>query len=131
MSDILALLDRSGAYVYKGQLRLPTYTSYGCYPIFYYTAKFETLCSDCATTDYFEWLYTLTVNPRDGEVAAWMYDPPVLCDVYWEGPAENCASCNKLMESAYGDPDDTGDTDLGDPRPPENLPYIEPERITP
>lgn len=98
MSDVLELLERSGAYVYKGKLRLPTYTMMGSYPIFYYTRDMETLCSDCATTDYFEWLYSL--NTCDG----WQHDPPVTCDVYWEGPPENCAGCNKVLESAYGDP---------------------------
>ncbi len=102
MSDCLELLTQSGAYVYKGQLSLPTYTMLGCYPLTYYTADFETLCSDCATTDYFEWLYAIPAGEQ------WQYDPPVHVDVYWEGPTDNCAGCNKPIESAYGDPEDTG-----------------------
>lgn len=92
------LLEKSGAYVYKGKLELPTYTSLGCYPLSYYTADFETLCSDCATEDYFEWLYSL--NTCDG----WEHDPPVYAEVYWEGPDDYCSGCNKLMPAAYGDP---------------------------
>ena len=96
--NVLSLLERSGAYVYKGKLRLPARASLGSYPLTYYTREFESLCSDCATTDYFEWLYSL--NTCEG----WQHDPPVYVDVHWEGPAENCAGCNKVMEAAYGDP---------------------------
>jgi hypothetical protein len=96
--DVLSLLERSGAYVYKGMLRLPTYTMLGSYPLTYYTREFESLCSACATTDYFEWLYSL--NTCEG----WQHDPPIYVDVHWEGPSEICAGCNKEMEAAYGDP---------------------------
>lgn len=112
MSDILELLTRSGAYVYKGKLRLPTYTMAGSYPILYFTRGMDTLCADCATTDYFEWLYSL--NTVDG----WQHDPPTNCDVYWEGPDEICIGCNKPIPSAYGDPwaeETEGDMDYRDP----------------
>jgi hypothetical protein len=103
MSDVLELLRISGAYVYKGKLRLPTYTMLGSYPLIYLTRKMDVLCSDCATTDYFEWLYSL--NTCDG----WQHDPPTEYGIHWEGSPEVCESCNKPIESAYGDPDDYRD----------------------
>ncbi len=93
------LLEKSGAYVYKGKLRLPRYAMVGSYTLIYYTAEFESLCSDCATTDYFEWLYSL--NTCDG----WQYDPPVYVQTYDEGPDEICAGCNTAIPSSHGDPD--------------------------
>ena len=77
---------------------LPSYAWPGGYPLTYYTEDFESLCPDCAQTDYLEWLYSL--NTCEG----WQHDPPVYVDVYWEGPADYCAGCNKVMEAAYGDP---------------------------
>lgn len=100
MPDAFALLDRSGAYAYKGKLRLPTFTELGGYPLLYLTAGMDVLCSGCATTDYFEWLYSLN-TPDEADC----YDPPTTCDVYWEGPPDFCSGCDRPIESAYGDPD--------------------------
>ena len=97
-ADPLALLEKSGSFAYKGMLILPAYSPWGAYPRIYYTREFESLCSDCATTEYFGWLYSL--NTCDG----WQYDPPVHVDVYYEGPDVICADCSKPIPSAYGDP---------------------------
>jgi hypothetical protein len=99
VSDIYALLEKSGAHPYKGRLYLPAFTSWGAYTLIYLTKEMETLCSDCATTDYFEWLYSL--NTCEG----WQHDPPVYVQTYDEGPDEICAGCNKPIPSSYGDPD--------------------------
>lgn len=76
---------------------LPAHTWPGAYPIVYYTGNGDMLCADCATviTDY-------TPYPND--------DPIVAIDAYWEGPDEHCAECNAVIQSAYGDPDDTEET---------------------
>ena len=99
MTGMYDLLEKSGAYAYKGKLTLPRYTSIGCYSLIYLTKDMEVLCSDCATEDYFEWLYSL--NTCDG----WQHDPPLYVQTYDEGPDEICVSCNKPIESSYGDPD--------------------------
>lgn len=96
---MLELLEKSGAEAYKGKLRLPAYTSWGSCPLVYYTVDFESLCSECATEGYFEWLYSL--NTCDG----WHHDPPVYVCTHDEGPDAICVNCNKLMPSNYGDPD--------------------------
>ena len=101
MTDVYELPTRAGAYVYKGVWQLPAYSSLGSYPLVYYTREMESLCAECATTDYLTWLYDL--NTCDG----WQNDPPVYVDVYWEGEAEHCTGCNKLIESAYGDPSES------------------------
>jgi hypothetical protein len=95
MPDMLALIERVGL-TSRGQL--PAYTTYGGYPLVYLTSECETLCADCATADYFGWLYAL------GTCDGWQYDPPVMVDVYYEGPDETCANCNSAIPSAYGDP---------------------------
>ncbi len=99
MSDMLSLLENSGAYAYKGRLRLPACTSIGCYTLVYLTKGTDVLCAECATTDYFEWLYSL--NTCDG----WQHNPPIEVGPFWEGPDMNCDGCNKVIESSYGDPD--------------------------
>ena len=93
------LLEKSGAHVYKGRLKLPAYTSMGCYPLVYYTREMKSLCADCATSEYFEWLYSLGTCEEAGA-----YDPPVHVDAYFEGPDEICTGCNARIPSAYGDP---------------------------
>lgn len=94
--DALALLKRVG--VCRG--RLPAFTSLGGYPLVYYTRDMESLCADCATADYFEWLYAISSGEQ------WAYDSPTMVHVYWEGPDDTCANCNKPLPSAYGDPNE-------------------------
>jgi hypothetical protein len=63
---------------------LPAFSSLGGYTIAYYTKDGETLCAECAS------------EPDNGAECS---------DVYYEGPSEYCAECNKEIESSYGDPD--------------------------
>ena len=102
MPDCLDLIQRAGGS--SKYWILPAHAWPGGYPLTYYTANFDSLCQSCAQTDYLEWLYTLTVNQRDLPFAIGYDDPPVHVDIHWEGPAEICAGCNKVMEAAYGDP---------------------------
>lgn len=64
---------------------LPAFTSFGCYPIAYFTKRGDTLCAKCATEDD---------NGDD--------DPVTLADVYWEGEPIQCDDCGCDIESAYG-----------------------------
>lgn len=66
------------------QGKLPAFAWPGGYTIGYYTSDNDMLCSDCAADP-----------DNDAEYI----------DVYYEGPTEFCAGCNKEIESAFGDPD--------------------------
>lgn len=91
--DVLnfAILDSHG--YPKPLIQLPFYSELGSYPIVYYTKDFESLCAECAAKEIREWMY----GEND--------DPPTNYDVYWEGPPEYCAGCNRKIESASGDPE--------------------------
>lgn len=64
--------------------KLPAFSSVGCCTIEYITKAGDVLCAECAS------------DPDNGAID---------CDVYYEGPTEYCAECNKEIESSYGDPD--------------------------
>lgn len=68
--------------------KLPAYAWPGGYPITYLTSDGATVCADCA---------------NDEDVS----DDIVAGDIFYEGPAEECAGCGKIIESAYGDPDES------------------------
>lgn len=59
----------------------------GGYPVIYIAGGCDVLCAACARAE---------VIDNRGTVAT---------DIYEEGPVEYCASCNREIESAYGDPD--------------------------
>lgn len=65
----------------------PSFTSVGGYTLVYVANDESLLCACCAAEEATE----------DG--------PPASPTVFWEGPPEHCEGCNKLIESAYGDPD--------------------------
>lgn len=65
---------------------LPAYAWPGGYQIIYYTNNSDIVCPDCA---------------NDEDVS----DDIVAGDVFYEGPPEQCAGCNQMIESSYGDPD--------------------------
>lgn len=75
--------------------KFPGYTPIGCYTLAYYTEKGEILCADCAST------------AGDGEPGNAEYCVE-MCDVYWEGPTQNCENCDAEIESSYGDPNAEG-----------------------
>lgn len=59
----------------------------GGYPVVFVTSDGDILCAACAKD--------AVLNNRES----------VYTDIYYEGPAECCAGCNREIESAYGDPD--------------------------
>jgi len=79
----------------KPLIELPAYTWPGGYPLIYLTRGGDTLCADCATKDIRAWMY--------GESD----DPPIAFGPYYEGPVIQCDDCNRDIESAYGDPEDS------------------------
>lgn len=70
---------------------LPSFTSYGYYPLIYLTRGGEVLCGHCAT------LQIDSGNDTND-------DPVIDVDAFYEGPDENCADCNRAIPSAYGNP---------------------------
>ena len=81
--------------------KLPAYAWPGGYPIVYYAGDCEPLCPACA-------------NGENGSEAGTdpELDPQWRLEggeVYWEGAPMQCAHCNAVLASAYGDPeaDDT------------------------
>ena len=89
-SDLVPLLSE-----YRG--KLPAFTSYGGYTLIYVTQDNSTLCAGCATEEMLDYL-----DP-DFDCNA---DPPVEYGTYDEGADLNCESCNAVIKSSYGDPDD-------------------------
>lgn len=74
-----------------GTIYFPQYTSFGCYPIGYYTKEGDFLCANCATKNLMsEW----------GDL-----DEAEYADVYYEGPPLEC-QCGTVIDSAYGDPEE-------------------------
>lgn len=74
---------------------LPTYAWPGGYPVLYFDHDAAAICADCA-------------NKRD-----WSDARIIGCEVFYEGADEVCENCNKVIESAYGDPDSPGLPDGG------------------
>jgi hypothetical protein len=76
---------------------LPAYAWPGGYQITYITSDGATVCPECA---------------NDEDVS----DDIVAGDVFYEGPAEQCAGCNRMIESSYGDPDEDDNARAPDAR---------------
>lgn len=74
------------------------FTSLGAYPIYVYTSDGEMLCAECVRENY----RAISTATRHRENDGWRVEGT---DVYWEGPPEHCANCNKALPSAYGDPE--------------------------
>jgi hypothetical protein len=66
------------------------YTFPGAYPVYYLTPEGDALCAECAKTELLDRCDDL--------------DFYLDVDVYYEGPSIYCEECNKIIESAYGDP---------------------------
>jgi len=56
------------------------------------------LCTQCARENYRLISYATRHGIRDGWAASGS-------DVHWEGSAEHCAHCSKVLPSEYGNPD--------------------------
>ena len=69
---------------------LPAFAWPGGYPMLYLDRGGEVLCPECATD-------TLDDEDEMFPAMTWL--------VYYEGAPQQCAACNKVVESAYGDPD--------------------------
>jgi hypothetical protein len=67
-------------------------------PIIYLTPMNDVLCAECAQK---------ALDDPD----EYPENKPVYADVYYEGPAIECDGlCGKMIESAYGDPEDEDET---------------------
>ena len=76
----------------------------GGYPAYIILSDGALICHECARENYKSLSNSLRHHLGDG----WR---PVAHEVYWEGPVDYCAICNKPLKSALGDPDTTSDTD--------------------
>lgn len=70
----------------------------GGYPVYVYTSDGEMLCAACVRENYRAISEATRQRLNDG----WRVEGT---DVYWEGPPEHCANCNKALPSAHGDPE--------------------------
>jgi hypothetical protein len=59
----------------------------------------ESLCIQCARENYGQIARDTVRGSRSGWCASRVY-------VHWEGSAEHCAHCNKVLPSEYGDPEE-------------------------
>ena len=66
----------------------------GGYPIIAIMDGGEVLCFACIKGE-------ASVH-EGGDADGWRFEG---AEVYWEGAPMNCAHCNAVIESAYGDPD--------------------------
>ena len=64
------------------------YTSLGCYPAMFYNNGYID-CAECSRKAFHD-------EPAHSALI-------IQSEVYWEGPAVTCDSCDKEIESAYGD----------------------------
>lgn len=79
--------------------RAGSYTSIGCYPLFWLLADGGTIHPKCGLEEFSQIARSTRDYSRDG----WAFEA---CDVFWEGPDMICDHCNEPIESAYGDPEE-------------------------
>lgn len=91
------LLDLVRTYA-DGQIYLSACAWHGGYDIVYYDMIGEAYCHSCATK------ILLTGSPLASD-DKYNTDMPVDAYIYWEGPDMECALCSKVLEAAYGDPE--------------------------
>ena len=63
-------------------LKLPAYTSFGCYPIVYLTKLDDPMCAECASSNEYH-----------------IHD----AGIHWEGSSHICEGCGEEIESVYGE----------------------------
>jgi hypothetical protein len=88
---------------FKAELELGAYAWPGGYQRRFIMADGESLCFACAEAEAEEIRQAIEDSELHSDWRA------VACDIHWEGAAEQCSNCNKAIESAYGDPDASGD----------------------
>ena len=72
----------------------------GGYLIIYYAQDTAVICSECANGGNDAEFQ----NPECQDDAQWTLAD---CDIYYEGPPLYCEHCNRQLESAYDDPEET------------------------
>ena len=70
----------------------------GGYPLILVMSDGETLCADCAKSEFPAIARATIAKARDG----WRCEG---VEIHYEGPPAYCAHCNAQTESAYGDPE--------------------------
>lgn len=85
--------EQVGGRLTNGQL--PSFTSVGAYTLTYITRDNDVLCAKCATDQ---------IDNEDNDTN---FDPVITADVYYEGPDMQCDNCYAVIESAYGDPEES------------------------
>jgi len=78
----------------------PTHSFPGLYPIIYFAADAEVVCPECANDDDFH-----VGSTDDGHADQFEL---IASEAYMEGPTIQCCHCDKMIESAYGDPEKEG-----------------------
>ncbi len=82
------------------QIRKGRYTSYGSYPLYFYTKDCEALCFKCAEENLREILSAM----KNGDDKQWEV---IGIEINWESTDLNCAHCNDRIESAYAEPEES------------------------
>lgn len=80
---------------------LPSYTSYGCDPVYYITADGGVLCPCCVNAE----IVLITVARRD-EDREW---DVIDCEVNYEDTDLTCDHCGQQIRSAYGETEVSND----------------------
>jgi hypothetical protein len=73
--------------------------SIGGYPKVLVMSDGECMCAECAKDNY------RLISEATRTFGDWSGWAAAGVEIYWEGPALNCANCSKDIESAYGDPE--------------------------
>ena len=73
-----------------------SYSSVGCYPLFFLTSDGETMCPPCVKAN----LWQVGRETRDKSRSDWAI---VGHGANWEDPDMFCCHCNKRIESAYAE----------------------------
>lgn len=82
-------------------LRMGSYTSIGCYPIFFATSDGEAMHPKCVRENYRQVSSAIRHNET--------YDSWHVfgCDINYEDASMYCAHCNERIESAYAEDGET------------------------
>ncbi len=80
--------------------KLQSFSFPGGYPIVYYAKDMGDICPKCANGENGAEFQ----NSEYQDDAQWIL---IDCDIFYEGPIRFCEHCNALIESAYGDPEET------------------------
>jgi hypothetical protein len=82
---------------FREALSIGPFTSIGSYPFLLYCDDGEPICHNCAKENQEQIEEAIREKEDNGWRIQW-------ADVYYEGAEQICCNCNKVLESAYGDP---------------------------